>query len=62
MDFIAPHGIGLNARGEIFVADLAGSTWSRFFDVPVPTELSSAIKLTAAPAALGGNLGGDEVT
>lgn len=43
--FIAPHGVSLGKSGDIYVADLAPSTWSRFFTAPVPEGLSSVMRI-----------------
>lgn len=46
-EFMAPHGLDVNSFGEIFVADLADSTWSWFFpDQPKPDKLSTVQKLS----------------
>ena len=43
--FIAPHGLARDSKGVIYVADLAPSTWNRFFDVPAPAGLSSLVRV-----------------
>jgi len=53
-EFMAPHGVDMNSLGEIFVADLASSTWSWFFpDQPKPEGLSTVHRLSPSKAVLG---------
>jgi DNA-binding beta-propeller fold protein YncE len=51
--FIAPHGVAVNSFGDIFIADLSTSTWSRFYpDQPVPSDLTTVYKIAAVFGAV----------
>lgn len=43
--FVAPHGIAVDRYGDIYIGELPGLTWPRFFDQPPPHPLSPIRKL-----------------
>jgi hypothetical protein len=43
--FIAPHGIAVDRHGDIYVGELPGLTWPRFYDKPPQQPLSVMRKL-----------------
>ncbi len=36
--FTSPHGIAVDSRGNIFVGELSGRSWSRFAKGPTPAK------------------------
>ncbi|MBV9968079.1 MAG: SBBP repeat-containing protein, partial [Alphaproteobacteria bacterium] len=36
--FTSPHGIAVDSRGNIYVGELSGRSWSRFSKAPVPPK------------------------
>ncbi len=58
--FIAPHGIALDSQGDMYVADVALSTWSQCFpEQPMPPKLRTLHKLrhvvATAPSSADGS-------
>ena len=50
--FIAPHGIVFDSVGDLYVADVAVSTWSQCFpDAPLPRNLKTLHKLRKVRSA-----------
>jgi sugar lactone lactonase YvrE len=43
--FTSPHGIAVDSRGNIFVGELSGRTWSRFSKDPAPKRIRVLQKL-----------------
>jgi hypothetical protein len=37
--FTSPHGIAVDSRGNIYVGELSGRSWSRFSNDPVPKKM-----------------------
>lgn len=51
--FISPHGIAVDSRGDIYVGEVARTGWPSLFpDEPVPPGLRSLKKLVKVPAAV----------
>ena len=48
--FTSPHGIAVDSRGNIFVGELTGRSWSRFSKDPVPKKLRVIHKLAKVAA------------
>jgi hypothetical protein len=44
--FIAPHGVALDSRGDIYVAEVANTYWKSLFGTKADHELRSLQKLT----------------
>jgi hypothetical protein len=48
--FTSPHGIAVDGLGNIYVGELSGRTWPRFFKAPAPKRLRVIHKLVKLPA------------
>jgi DNA-binding beta-propeller fold protein YncE len=49
--FLSPHGLAVDSRGDVYVAQPALRAWGRLFrDAPVPDKLPSLQKLVRTPA------------
>ncbi len=50
--FIAPHGLAMDSQRDLYVADVAVSTWNQCFpDEPLPPDLKTLHKLRHVPSA-----------
>src|ERR1700688_3798014 len=48
--FVAPHGMAVDSRGDIYVAEVSFSAWTHLFpNIPVPNDLRSLRKLAKIP-------------
>ena len=43
--FVAPHGLCVDSRGDIYVGEVSFTAWPRFSDAPPPGDLTSLRKL-----------------
>jgi hypothetical protein len=43
--FIAPHGLAVDSRGDIYVGEVSYTNWPNTFGEPIPTNLRSFQKL-----------------
>jgi len=48
--FTSPHGIAVDSRGNIFVGELSGRSWSRFSKDPAPKKLRVIHRMTKVAA------------
>jgi DNA-binding beta-propeller fold protein YncE len=49
--FISPHGIAVDSRGDVYVGEVAATAWPRLKpDVPTPDPLNSLRKMIKVPA------------
>jgi DNA-binding beta-propeller fold protein YncE len=44
--FVAPHGLAVDSRGDVYVAEVARGIWPMYRDEPVPDDLTTLRKLT----------------
>jgi hypothetical protein len=50
--FLSPHGIALDSRGDMYVGEVSSRAWPSLFpDKPVPTDIPRMQKLIRVPAA-----------
>ena len=48
--FIAPHGIAVDSRGDIYLGEVSFTTWPMAFDErPTPSDLRTLRKLIRVP-------------
>nr|WP_228430610.1 hypothetical protein [Baekduia soli] len=47
--FIAPHGIAVDDRGDIYLAEVAFTAWGLYGEGPPPADLTTLRKLTRVP-------------
>jgi DNA-binding beta-propeller fold protein YncE len=43
--FMSPHGIAVDSHGDIYVAELTRTVWSRVYEGPPPAEVRTVVKL-----------------
>ena len=48
--FTSPHGIAVDSRGNIYVGELSGRSWSRFSKDPAPAKRRVIHKLVKVAA------------
>jgi hypothetical protein len=49
--FISPHGLAADSRGDLYVGEVAYTSWPRSFpDVPRPRRVRCLQKLVRVPA------------
>ena len=54
--FLSPHGIALDSRGDLYVGEVSVTAWPSLFpDVPVPRPVRSLQKFAKLPAGQGQN-------
>jgi DNA-binding beta-propeller fold protein YncE len=61
---VSPHGIAMDSRGDLYIADVAHTGWSSLFpDVPMPDKLRTLHKWRRADrVAAASDLGGTSLT
>jgi DNA-binding beta-propeller fold protein YncE len=49
--FVAPHGLAMDSKGDLYVADVSHTSWPQSFpDTPMPSGLKSLFKLNHLPS------------